>query len=86
MMTSDMMTENPDVSKSNLGANRQIGYLYKGMSPEEKMMVRQEQLSQIAEAKVKNLLKITCTRLYGVLYCRERKKKKSVLNGNLRII
>lgn len=58
MMTSDMMTENPEVSKSNLGANRQIGYLYKGMTPEEKMAVRQEQLSQIAEAKVEYLLKL----------------------------
>lgn len=53
LMTSDMMTENPDVSKSNLGANRQIGYLYKGMTPEERLAVRQEQLSQIEEVKVK---------------------------------
>lgn len=55
MLTSDMMTENPDISKSNLGANRQIGYLYKGMTPEEKKAIRLEQLSQIAEAKVKFL-------------------------------
>lgn len=52
MMTSDMMTENPDVAKSNLGASRQIGYMYKGMTPEERAAVRQDQLSQIAEAKV----------------------------------
>lgn len=55
MMTSDMMTENPEVAKSNLGLNRQIGYLYKGMTPEEKEAVRKQQLSQIAEAKVSTL-------------------------------
>lgn len=53
MMTSDMLTENPDVAKSNLGASRAIGYMYKGMTPEEKMAVRQDQLSQIVEMKVK---------------------------------
>lgn len=52
MMTSDMMTENPDVAKSNLGASRQIGYMYKGMTAEEKEAVMQAQLSQIAEMKV----------------------------------
>lgn len=57
-MTSDMMTENPDVSKSNLGASRQIGYMYKGMTPEERLAVRQDQLSQIAEAKVQKLSQV----------------------------
>lgn len=51
-MTSDMMTENPEVSKSSLGSSRQIGYLYKGMTPEEKEIFRAAQLAQIEEQKV----------------------------------
>jgi hypothetical protein len=51
-MTSDLLTENPDVSQSNLGPNRRIGYLYKGMTEEEKKQVREYQLAQIEEAKV----------------------------------
>lgn len=51
-MTSDMLTENPEVAKSNLGPGRQIGYLYKGMTPEEKEAFRAAQLAQIEEAKV----------------------------------
>ncbi|XP_068907122.1 RIB43A-like with coiled-coils protein 2 [Tenebrio molitor] len=50
-MTSDLLTENPDVSQSNLGPNRRIGYLYKGMTEEEKKQVREYQLAQIEEAK-----------------------------------
>lgn len=52
-MTSDMLTENPDVSQSNLGPNRRIGYLYKGMTAEEREQVRKYQLAQIEEAKVR---------------------------------
>lgn len=52
ILTSDMMTENPDVAQSNLGINRKIGYLYKGMTPEEKSAVRKMQLAQIEESKV----------------------------------
>lgn len=52
ILTSDMMTENPDVSQSNLGINRQIGYLYKGMTPEQKLEVRKMQQAQIEEVKV----------------------------------
>lgn len=53
MMTSDMMTENPDVAQSNLGSTRQIGYMYKGMSPEQKRSIREAQLAQIAEAQAR---------------------------------
>ncbi|KAK9753371.1 RIB43A [Popillia japonica] len=53
ILTSDMMTENPDVAQSNLGINRKIGYLYKGMTPEEKSAVRKMQLAQIEESKAK---------------------------------
>lgn len=51
-MTSDMMTENLEVSKSNLGPNRQIGYLYKGMTAEERAAFKAAQLAQIEEGKV----------------------------------
>lgn len=51
-MTSDLLTENPDVAQSNLGPNRKIGYMYKGMTEEEKQNVRDVQLTQIEEAKV----------------------------------
>ncbi|KAB0799619.1 hypothetical protein PPYR_07499 [Photinus pyralis] len=50
-MTSDMMTENPDVSFSNMGPNRRIGFLYKGMSEEEREEVRKQQLAQVEEAQ-----------------------------------
>ncbi|GJQ77351.1 hypothetical protein Trydic_g20761 [Trypoxylus dichotomus] len=53
ILTSDMMTENPDVAQSNLGLHRKIGYLYKGMTPEEKLLVRKMQQAQIEEAKIK---------------------------------
>lgn len=52
-LTSDIMTENKEVSKSNLGPNRQIGYLYKGMTAEEKAAFKAAQLAQIEEAKVR---------------------------------
>jgi hypothetical protein len=51
-LTGDLLTENPDVANSNLGPNRKIGYLYKGMTPEEHNSIRKEQIQQIAENKV----------------------------------
>ncbi|KAF5275542.1 hypothetical protein FQR65_LT04145 [Abscondita terminalis] len=48
-LTSDMMTENPDVSLSSMGLNRRIGYLYKGMSKEELEEFRKEQKVQLEE-------------------------------------
>lgn len=51
-MTSDLLTENPDVAKSNLGPGRQIGYLYKGMTDEEKESMKSVLLAQIEEQKV----------------------------------
>jgi hypothetical protein len=50
--TGDILTENPVVANSNLGPNRKIGYLYKGMTPEERDSVRKQQLQQIVENKV----------------------------------
>lgn len=54
-MTSDMMTENPDVSLSSMGANRRIGYLYKGMSHEEKVEFRKGQIKQLEDIRVSTL-------------------------------
>lgn len=56
-LTSDMLTENPEVAQSNMGLNRKIAHLHKGMSEEERKKIRDEQLAQIQEAKVK----FTCT-------------------------
>lgn len=56
MMTSDMLTENPDVAQSSLGSSRQIGYLYKGMSEEQKRQFRVDQLKQIEENKLRRKL------------------------------
>ncbi|KAJ8940299.1 hypothetical protein NQ318_012838 [Aromia moschata] len=53
-LTSDMLTENPAVAEGNLG--KKIGYLYKGMTPEEKKKFVAEQQAQIEEAKKKKLL------------------------------
>ncbi|RZB77478.1 RIB43A-like with coiled-coils protein 2 [Asbolus verrucosus] len=50
-MTSDLLTENPEASQSNLGAGRKIGYMYKGMTLEEKKKIREYQIAQIEEMK-----------------------------------
>lgn len=52
-VTGDLLTENPGVAQSNFGPNRQIAYMYKGMSPEERNAIRQEQLKQMQENKVR---------------------------------
>lgn len=51
-VTSDMLTENPETAKSAFGPGRKIPYMYRGMSPEEIRLYRQNQLEQIAEKKV----------------------------------
>ncbi|XP_049878749.1 RIB43A-like with coiled-coils protein 2 [Pectinophora gossypiella] len=53
MLTSDMLTENPDVSKSALGKNRAIGYMYKGMNQEELKKFYAAQKEQMAASKAK---------------------------------
>ncbi|XP_055613285.1 RIB43A-like with coiled-coils protein 2 [Uranotaenia lowii] len=45
-LTSDIMTENPDVAKSALGPNRVIAYRYKGMNPEQLQEFRNGQQQQ----------------------------------------
>ncbi|PSN32995.1 RIB43A-like with coiled-coils protein 1 [Blattella germanica] len=46
-LTGDLLTENPDVANSNFGSSRKIGYLYKGMTPEER-----EESKRQAEARL----------------------------------
>lgn len=55
-LTSDMLTENPDVSQSNMGPGKKIAYLYKGMTEEEKLQIRKEQMLQIEEARVRHFV------------------------------
>ncbi|KAL0273079.1 UNVERIFIED_CONTAM: hypothetical protein PYX00_005838 [Menopon gallinae] len=50
-LTSDFLTENPDVAMSNLGPNRMIGYMFKGLGPEAAFEVRKFQEQQIEEKK-----------------------------------
>ncbi|XP_021203168.1 RIB43A-like with coiled-coils protein 2 [Bombyx mandarina] len=52
-LTSDMLTENPDVAKSALGQNRAIGFMYKGMNQEELKKFYAGQKEQMEAAKVK---------------------------------
>ncbi|XP_065073068.1 RIB43A-like with coiled-coils protein 2 [Ochlerotatus camptorhynchus] len=48
-LTSDILTENPEVAASSLGPNRIIPYAYKGMGPEELEQIRVGQLQQKEE-------------------------------------
>ncbi|XP_013148788.1 PREDICTED: RIB43A-like with coiled-coils protein 2 [Papilio polytes] len=52
-LTSDMLTENPDVAKSALGKNRAIGFMYKGMNQEELKKFYAAQKEQMAANKAK---------------------------------
>ncbi|CAG9762832.1 unnamed protein product [Ceutorhynchus assimilis] len=52
-LTSDLLTENPDVSQSNMGPGKILAYLYKGMSDEERSQIRNEQRLQAEEARKK---------------------------------
>jgi RIB43A len=50
-LTSDMLTENPEVANSALGPHRKIAYQYKGMSDEEIEAVRAKQRQQQDEMR-----------------------------------
>ncbi|XP_030033420.2 RIB43A-like with coiled-coils protein 2 [Manduca sexta] len=52
-LTSDMLTENPDVAKSAFGKDRAIGFMYKGMNQEELKKFYAAQKEQMAAAKAK---------------------------------
>ncbi|KAI5640255.1 RIB43A domain-containing protein [Phthorimaea operculella] len=53
MLTSDMLTENPDVAKSALGKNRAIGYMFKGLNKEDLQKFYAAQKDQMAASKAK---------------------------------
>ncbi|XP_068623183.1 RIB43A-like with coiled-coils protein 2 [Battus philenor] len=52
-LTSDMLTENPDVAKSALGKDRAIGFMYKGMNQEELKKFYAGQKEQMVANKIK---------------------------------
>lgn len=74
-LTSDLLTENPEVAQSNLGAGRTITSLRKGMTPEEKAKLKQDQLAQIVELKKKRELE-----------ARMNKEMDDYINGTQRTI
>ncbi|KAL8164350.1 UNVERIFIED_CONTAM: hypothetical protein K2H54_049612 [Gekko kuhli] len=48
-LTSDILTENPDVAKSVVGPHRMVPYRWKGMTPEQLEAVRRTQKEQCKE-------------------------------------
>lgn len=58
-MTSDMLSENPGAADSNFGPGRKIASMFKGMTKEQKMKMRKEQMDQIYEKQVKHISLLT---------------------------
>uniref|UniRef100_A0A1A9W4G0 RIB43A-like with coiled-coils protein 2 n=1 Tax=Glossina brevipalpis TaxID=37001 RepID=A0A1A9W4G0_9MUSC len=55
MLTSDMLTENPDVAQSKTNPKKKVAYMFRGMTPEELAHFRKEQHQQmVAREKQKN--------------------------------
>lgn len=52
-MSSDMLTENPEVAASNLGPHRVLCHMYKGDPPNKAFETRKVQEQQIEEKKVR---------------------------------
>lgn len=51
MLTSDMLTENPDVAQSKTNPNKKIAFMFRGMTPEELAQFRKQQHQQMLEGK-----------------------------------
>ncbi|XP_058979105.1 RIB43A-like with coiled-coils protein 2 [Musca domestica] len=51
MLSSDMLTENPDVAQSRTHPNKKIAFMYRGMTPEELKDFRRDQQQQMVERK-----------------------------------
>ncbi|KAM7356714.1 RIB43A-like with coiled-coils protein 2 [Cochliomyia hominivorax] len=51
MLTSDMLTENPDVAQSKTNPNKKIAFMYRGMTPEELERFRKDQHQQMIDKK-----------------------------------
>ncbi|BFF97278.1 RIB43A-like with coiled-coils protein 2 [Drosophila madeirensis] len=50
MLSSDMLTENPDVAQSRTDPNKKIAFMYRGMTPEELLAFRKGQEQQLLDA------------------------------------
>lgn len=55
-ITSDLLTENPEASQSNMGPDKKITSQYKGMTEAELREILNTQKAQIEEAKVTFLM------------------------------
>ncbi|XP_013111915.2 RIB43A-like with coiled-coils protein 2 [Stomoxys calcitrans] len=51
MLSSDMLTENPNVAQSRTNPNKKIAFMYRGMSPQELANFRQAQHQQMLDRK-----------------------------------
>lgn len=51
MLTSDMLTENPDVAQSRTHPNKKIAFMYRGMTQEELKNFRRDQYQQMKDRK-----------------------------------
>ncbi|KAL7734536.1 hypothetical protein ACLKA6_010851 [Drosophila palustris] len=49
MLSSDMLTENPDVAQSRTNPNKKIAFMYRGMTPDELRDFRKGQQQQLAD-------------------------------------
>lgn len=56
MVSSDLLTENPDQAISQFGPHRVVPDRWKGMNEEQLRRIREEQQKQIEEKKVKEKL------------------------------
>jgi hypothetical protein len=62
-ITSDFLTENPNLRASNLGPGRINGAFYKGMTDAEKEEIKAANLRLIEEHKVGNLTRVAVVRV-----------------------
>ncbi|XP_023301896.2 RIB43A-like with coiled-coils protein 2 [Lucilia cuprina] len=51
MLTSDILTENPDVAQSKTNPNKKIAFMYRGMTAEELEAFRKDQQQQMLDKK-----------------------------------
>jgi len=51
MLSSDMLTENPDVAQSRINPNKKIAFMYRGMTPDELRDFRKGQEKQLVDTQ-----------------------------------
>lgn len=51
MLSSDLLTENPDVAQSRINPNKKIAFMYRGMTPDETRVFRKAQEQQLVDMK-----------------------------------